>query len=145
MTTRWAALAILLVGCGMPGEVFEIPGQVEATRMIWNESYGRTDAPPAVKWVTGDELDCTLNDGRRGFSVWYAAQDCMDGGTAFDDETSVAYYGPGDEKRAFSVVAHEAWHVIGIRAGHRDTKHLAPAWQLPEGIVPRTQASILAQ
>ena len=51
---------VFAVGCGdnLIPVYPQLPCQDQATTIVWNDTYGRTDQPPPVQWLSGAELDC---------------------------------------------------------------------------------------
>ncbi len=63
----WYALSLAVVAtlaCQAPP--FEPPGAAEAIDLVWHGTYGRTEHPPYVEWVTGDDLNCASGIGFLG-------------------------------------------------------------------------------
>lgn len=124
---------LLLAGCANlygPGEVAWLPGQDIANIVVWRDGLGRTDSAPAVKWVRGDELNCTFPGGARGFRL-FGIPHCLRGYTpdAGDGwEVSVAI--GDDEVVADTQVAHEFMHASLLRDGRdQDKGHRGLVWQ----------------
>jgi hypothetical protein len=111
---------------GVRGDVQDLPGLREATALIW-KSYGRTDKPPRVRIVQGEDLTCTDPvSGRPGFAVILTSgAGCREWFTISPLEVSVAYRLPWSD----SALAHELEHVRQWRALHVvDPGHLRAEW-----------------
>jgi hypothetical protein len=111
----------------------EIERQPDVKAIVWNQVYGRMDAPPPVTWVSRG--DC--HDGP-GFSVY-------SGGCA------IGIYRPGEGEVWVTVhadkwesYAHEFLHAHLDREGRRDNDHVEPEWQtlLPAALTALTAAGL---
>lgn len=138
MRTLFAS-AVLLVSCAH-GTVLHRERQEQATWLVWHTVYGREDMPPAVRWVEGDELSCSLADGAAGFPTLTG---CKSGWTMSRYEVSVAWW-PGSTYGDTSL-AHEYWHALQLREGTADPLHLGQQWlTVPECPVnPRRDCAIV--
>lgn len=115
-------LLFWLTGCATMGStnpVFDREG--EALELIW-KTYGRTDSPPIVRWVTGSDLDCIdPNSGKQGFTVFEPDDSgehpirCREGYTMHFDWFLAAYH--GERSIADTAVCHEMKHVALVREG----------------------------
>ena len=122
VVVKWLSVLALhacaLAGCyeSLPGEVYELPDQAEATRSIWVDSYGMGETPPpTVRWVTGDELDpaCPMFlDDWIGFRT---SRGCLDGDTNPDEGIAVAWQ-PG-RALSWTSLAHELYHWRQLKRG----------------------------
>jgi hypothetical protein len=117
-------LAALLAGCAPNYDAAERDGQAAAVAMVWN-MYERADEPPAVRWVTGAELNCVDPDnGKPGFTV--ALFWCRDGAT-FDGGSVYVAWREGD-RMADTSLHHELQHAAMARRGIFDPLHLRGEW-----------------
>jgi hypothetical protein len=136
---RWAALALLLVGCGAAEA-----GAPEAPRdpiaAVWADVFVREDAPPYIEWVEGDcggpELGMSVrNDAAR---TTY----CLGGQAMSEEYVRVARW-PGatlQDRELARRVAHEFAHSHIMRLGTYDGDyyHQGPEW-LPGDLVDRAR------
>lgn len=53
-----AMIGLTMVGCAPAPDLTPIAGQVDFSAGAWNARYRRDDAPPAIEWVRGADLDC---------------------------------------------------------------------------------------
>lgn len=136
MRTAVILSALLASGCSLflSGHVIKKERQEQAAWVIWHDTYGREDMPPAVRWVEGGDLDCTEADGIQGFRALVCEDDCghpkvacLAGITLSPLEVSVAYH-PGDFYAETSL-AHEYMHAWQFRRGIIDPKHTKDAWK----------------
>lgn len=120
----------LLTGCH---NFTRIPGQDRAEELVWRDTYGMSEGPPPIEWVTPPALDC----GNRGFWAYLnvsAGYTCLWG----------IYYEIVDYARVSSrtvmtddpfnisdtAYAHELYHaVLWHRTGNADPDHLNQGWQ----------------
>jgi hypothetical protein len=127
---RWWILAALVIGLGcasigVRGRDTLKPRQMEAVRLVWESTYGRTDEPPTVLWVEGAELTCTdPNSGLPGFKT---SVGCREGYTATPDRVSVAWR-EGD-RFSTTTLAHELRHAADALEGIIDPSHVGPQWR----------------
>jgi hypothetical protein len=125
-----AALVAALNGCGhvpTPGRIFEMPCQQGAELVVWTDVYGRTDKPPAVRWVLEHEQDCVDPTSGRG-AFWFPGAGCHEGLTLSPYEVTVSWH-DGDTYD-FSAFAHELLHAAQWRQGIWDPQHVRPEWDL---------------
>jgi hypothetical protein len=89
-----------------------MPGQDDATMIVWKWTYGDRatySAPPVVAWRSGDQ--CTDDDGKHwNGSFWCPAhKHCCNG--YYDVQSAVAYVETWqDQKLSESSLAHELCH-----------------------------------
>lgn len=129
------------------GRQIDKPGLAEAQRLVWNVSFGRSDEPPVVLLVEGDELSCTSDvNGEPGFQCPPAG--CRQGCTGSPYRVHVAFGAPWSS----TTLAHEDQHAREIRdalatllsspmtfegyAALADRNHSGPQWQ-PGGAVDK--------
>lgn len=136
-------LALLLVSsCATATPFLPTPtpvreGQEKAAWIVWT-SYGRSDAPPTVRWLEGPALNCAIGDSA-GFQTPVG---CRQGFTWTPFNVSVAWR-PGDEFST-TALAHEYMHAAQLRQGIVDPEHLRPEWQ-PGGAVDQANATLQAE
>lgn len=120
----WAMFGLYLLatyGCATSGTVYQaFPSQADEVAIAW-ASYGRTDAPPEIRWVT--DLPCIdPTSNKRGF--WITEADnrdgegytrCREGFTMAFDWVLVAYH--GEASIADTAATHELLHVALLREG----------------------------
>lgn len=141
----------LTAGCGAVGkklgansnddDAAKYPGLREAAALVWTY-YGRTDSPPYVRIVEGDDLTCTDPiSGKRGFEVLLTTgPGCREGFTISPWESSVSWHGEPWHETALE---HELQHVRQWRALHVvDPGHLRIEWSTD---VPAAEALLLAR
>lgn len=136
----------LLVGCGIVGGRVDGPGTEthpglrEATALVWT-AYGRTDPPPRVRIMEGDDLTCADPiSGKRGFPVLLTSgMGCREGYTISPFESSVSWHGEPWHETA---LAHELEHVAQGRRGIVDPGHLRIEWSTD---VPAANGLLLAR
>ena len=129
------ALLFWLAGCaagyGSTKPVFS--RQDEAVELVW-KVYGRTDSPPAIRWITGSDLDCIdPNSGKQGFTIAEIANDdehgiirCREGYTMRFDEVMAAYH--GERSIADTAALHELLHLALAREGVFIGHHTRPGF-----------------
>lgn len=107
---------LLLAGCypDLPGEVYEMDGQAEAAKFIWNDQYGMTGTPPETHWMTGSSLNCA---GGYGFLI---DGNCK-GGVSTPAGSSLAW-APG-MLMSDTAMAHEYAHVRAFDRGQDGEAH----------------------
>ncbi len=152
MPTNWTrgALRLLLSGLGllaagctgplMPGTPIFMDDQESAVRIIWNDVYGRTDAPPEIRWVQPEQQNCVdPYSGRNGFK---SVVGCVEGLTMSPRSVSVSW----NEGDTFSVtaLAHEMVHAAQARRLVFDSKHHTAEFQ-PGGAVDQANAALADQ
>lgn len=124
---RLVIAALLVTGCSLrlpDGDATPHARQVEAVALVWYGVYGRSDEPPGILWVTGDELNCdTANGDRPGFRVLTS---CNLGLTLSPRLMRIAW----TEGQAFHQVpmAHEMIHAYQYREGVFDPFHHGAIW-----------------
>jgi hypothetical protein len=132
------------------GTVTAKPGLFRALEAVW-ACYGRKDAPPRVRIVEGEDLDCVSPiSGKRGFGVLLPDDerligqpdvDCREGFTYSDDEVMVSWH--GETQWSETTLAHELQHAMQARNWVIDPHHRRPEWQ-PGGEVDRCNAELAA-
>ncbi len=119
-----------------------IAGQERATEIIWVETYGRTDAPPAVRWIT--DLNCTSDiNGRPGFMIYSAeGHVCREGVTIVPYQVEIALR--ADDTFSTTTLAHEFLHAAQMRSLIFDPLHKTEGFQ-PGGLVDRANEALHAE
>ncbi len=110
------------------------PGQIEALTIVWQQTYGRTDMPPRVRFVVGSDLDAARCGGAGWWDPWW--ETCAYGLAA--DRTIYLPWPPGITWSQ-APLAHEARHVIL----DGDPFHLDPEFK-PGGLVSQAQTALRA-
>jgi protein-S-isoprenylcysteine O-methyltransferase Ste14 len=136
---RLLLLALLLACAGTqrPAPAGK-PRQEEATVLVWNGVYARTDPPPTVTWMEGADLTCISPAGHHGMA-W--GGQCM-AGLALAGRLLVVWQ-LGD-RISTTPFAHEHEHEALWRdTGDPDAGHSGPAWG-PGGDVELAVAALAA-
>ncbi len=120
---RHLALLLVLAGCGQTSPRPLDLALADATTIIWNQTYARTEPAPAVTWVT--ELDCAQGRGFRA-RPWGL---CV-AGLYLNDRVYVAIWATdGAQPLSQTVLAHEYWHAALDRiSGDPDPEHSNGTW-----------------
>jgi hypothetical protein len=157
LATGVAAGAFCGGGCaaaGPKGEATSPPGYEEARAEIWR-AYGRTDTPPTITIVQGDDLSCRQRNGDPGFPAFEFTDaekrlvGCFGGHTMSYTSVKVAWW--PDLRPSRSSTAHEFMHVLLVRTGiylfHHptdDPQRWRPEFQ-PGGTVDQVNAQLEAR
>jgi hypothetical protein len=151
---RWWGLLVVVVGCGQPCRVdsqARKPRQDEAVKVVWNDVFLRSDAPPEVRWVQGTCLTCKdPSSGRPGFET---SQGCREGWTILPTVVQVAWR--DDDQYSTTTLAHEFLHALHFRiptmpdpghqsAGFRPLSECGDPAEPLCGIVERANAALSA-
>ena len=114
--------------------------QDAAIAVVWQQTYGRTEKPPAVEWIT--DLPCTdPNSGKRGFPVvLMSGQECREGYMLTPWLVRVAWHGG---KFSDTALAHELMHAVQAHEGIADPLHRMSVWQ-PGGAVELANEALRA-
>jgi hypothetical protein len=116
-------LALALACAGTQRPATGKPRQAEAVALVWH-LYGRTDPPPAVRWMQGVDLDCVSAAGHLG--MLYGGL-CMAGMSV--PGTVLVVWHPGESFSA-TALAHELLHERLQRdTGDSDPGHAGPGWR----------------
>lgn len=95
-----------------------------AMESVWYGTYGRTDPPPTIQWVTGTGLNCHNGTGWKN-----VVGDCVAGETWFELKMSKVAWVPGEPIHETGF-AHELGHHVVDRDGHPDPDHTGPMFAL---------------
>lgn len=120
-----------------------VMNQGNAIYVVWREVYGRKDAYPHVRWITGDALTCTdPNSNKPGFEiVGPEGAVCREGMTVVPWQIEVSYHG---ERFSETALAHELWHAALMREGVLDPFHRTEGFQ-PGGIVDQANSKLITE
>lgn len=136
---RSLLLALVLASCAgtqRPAPAAK-PRQAEAVALVWH-LYGRSDPPPAVRWMEGAALDCTSPAGHLGMSYGTL---CLAGMSVRGTVLVVWHLG---ESFSGTALCHELLHESLLRGtGDADDGHAGPAWQA-DGALERAVAALAA-
>jgi hypothetical protein len=115
-------LSCLLACVPARGDPAPMPGQEEALAIVWYQTYGMTDRPPAIEWHDG-----TCSNGRPGFNDFDGT--CLAGN--FSDELYLVVQA---RAHGFAGVAHELLHAaLKVSRGDGDGGHRDPGWDAADG------------
>jgi hypothetical protein len=133
-------LGLLLAGCNgplFPGTPIFMEDQDSAVRIVWQESFGREDAPPEIRWVSPEGQNCiTKHSVRPGFKTIVG---CVEGLTMSPNSISVSWH-EGDTFSA-TVLAHELVHAAQARRLVFDSGHHTAEFQ-PGGAVDQANGML---
>lgn len=130
-------LVLLLAGCAGAQRPAAKPRQAEAVALVWH-LYGRSDPPPAVRWMEGTELDCTSPAGHLGMRY---GDGCMAGISVQGTVLVVWHTG---ESFSATALAHELLHQrLERETGDADDAHAGRAWRAG-GELERAVAALAA-
>lgn len=100
--------------------------------MVWRVTYGVVpDAPPAIDWVSGAELDCHPDE--TGAFLGFEAEtvfgpDCVAGLSLLEQRVARVALRPGD-RFSDTAMSHELYHfVLADRGEDPDASHDGSAW-----------------
>lgn len=113
----FALLALLLASCDV-----QMPGQAEAVRSVWTETYGAVWDAPYIEWRTDD-----CGDGTKAGALVDGV--CYSGLTVNWSHCIIAWRG-SFSKSSFD---HELLHAFQARQYVSDSKHTRPEWGLEFG------------
>lgn len=140
---------LLFSGCArqIPYSQAKRDCQDDAVRIVWNETYGRTDRPPDIWWVPPAAWDCKgASSGKPGFSSPVYVKDHFENGCV----AGRSWVGGMDIMWAppytwyTTAFQHEAWHIVMTRNGEEpDWTHTSPGFQAG-GAVEKATAALKA-
>ena len=162
----WLAIGatfLFCYGCATGGSLTPVsPGQGQAEWIVWHV-YNRTDTPPLVRWMSGDQLTCVdPASNKPGFVILDPSIDdptssgpaltaCREGMTWSPTEVFVAWH--GELSFSETALAHEMRHAAMLRDGILDPAHVRDDWKPLEdckpdsaptcGIVAKANAALL--
>jgi len=131
-----------------------LPRQDEAMQIVWNQAYMRSDSPPGIQWISGNDLNCfpdpksNLFEGFWG-AKWYGGPhttECEAGLSWTDISLSQIAVYPPEPYFLFSSssFAHELnHHRLARETGDGDGNHTDPSWG-PGGIVEYANTALRA-
>ncbi len=125
---KWTIAALVILAAYLPGCSHLvvrpggfIDGQDRAMTIVWNEVYGRTDQPPAIRWITEFDCDDPIS-GKPGFPVFLVTGwTCREGYTVVPWQCEVSLH--TDDHFSDTAMAHEMAHSMQMRMGVIDTQH----------------------
>lgn len=92
----------------------------KAMRIVWNETYKRTDEPPEVTWIESQFLNCGSGNG------WEYLGTCVAGLSWTDSKISQCAWPKPAIKISKTSFAHEVGHHYLARIGQPDPNHIGP-------------------
>ncbi len=151
---RYLLLLLALSGC-LPSSYDTIPGQHDATVIVWDLTYNMLNVdPPAVEWIKQKDLDC--DDQGSGFLGFHGALylgaiknegRCV-GGLSWSDWYLSQVALPDNFVISATSFAHELYHMsLWKRYGDADSGHSDPGfganYGYPVGIVDAANITLV--
>lgn len=109
----------------------------KAMKIVWNETYGRTDTPPEVTWIESQFLNCGSGNG------WEYLGTCVAGLSWTDSGISQCAWPKPAILISVSSFAHELCHHYLARIGQPDPNHTGPGFA-PGGIKDQANMALKA-
>lgn len=130
--------------CGSP----ELPGQEEAVRIVWEDTYKATRSPPYITWVRQDELNCHPDANGQFQGYLSPTKDKPDrclGGLTWVQLSRCYVALPDGYPYSRTALAHELYHQY-LYYEDRPTGHEDPGFGMdsghPWGIVDEAKAAL---
>lgn len=140
---RLFLLLALLAGCGGPLSGYRLPGQDLAERDVWRATYGMVVDPPAVRWRSGSDLNCSWG-GDRYLGFHLEDGTCASGVDYCVGRQVEAAYPYANRPFSQTSYAHELNHQrMWDQYGTIDPMHSDPSWA-PGGLVDQADAALAA-